>query len=140
VTPRFTRIAATGLAAAAVALVPATSHAIPTERISITVAPDGSAGFGATVTVKSLTNATEKFDIDIVRVTTGAGPRTGGCINVNTCTIAPDAGSGVAAVFEIHAVGGQRTLFDNVFDVFTATAVCTAPNSCVTSPVILALP
>ena len=41
---------------------------------------------------------------------------------------------------EIHAVGGQRTLFDNVFDVFTATAVCTAPSSCVLSPVILALP
>jgi hypothetical protein len=136
---RFARLAATGLAAAAVALTPATSHAIPTEHIKITVTLDAGS-YGATVSVTSLDNATEKFDIDIVRVDS-VGPRTAGCTNTNTCHIAADLGSPTApAAFEVHAVGGQRTLFDNVFDVFTVTTVCTAAtnSACTTSPVILA--
>jgi hypothetical protein len=144
VTSRFARsLAVLGLATGAVALSPGVGNAVPTEHVTITVTVDASdPHYGAKVEVRSLDNANETFDINVVRID-NVLVRTAGCTDTNVCHISGDAGVGAVvdpAVFEVHAIGGQRTLFDNAFDVFTETTVCTAPTSCVGLPVVLASP
>jgi hypothetical protein len=138
---RFARsLAVAGLAVGAVAVTPATGNAFPTEHVTITLTVDRAApgAYAATVTVTGGT-PTEVFDIDIARVDS-VGPRTAGCTGTNTCRIDGDLSSPtLPAVFVVHVVGGQRTLFDNVFDLFAQTTVCTSETSCVSSPVILSL-
>jgi hypothetical protein len=139
VTTRFARpLAALALAAGTVVLLPGTSQALPTEHVTITLTVND-ANYGATATVTSADNPSEKFDINIVRVS-NVLVRTGGCTNTNTCTIQPVASAGGPAVFEVHVIGGQRTLFDNVFDVFTLTTVCVDPSTCVSTPTLISNP
>jgi hypothetical protein len=137
VTHRITRVlAAVALATGALAVTAAPSQAFPTEHVTINLTVGS--GYSANVTVAGGT-PTEVFDINIVRVDS-AGPRTAGCSGAQTCHIDGALGSAtLPAVFVVHVVGGQRTLFDNVLDSYVQTTVCTSTTSCTSSPVILSL-
>ncbi|MDQ1713032.1 MAG: hypothetical protein QOE45_2482 [Frankiaceae bacterium] len=132
-------LAVLGLAAGAVAVTAAPSSAFPTEHVEIHLTIDATdPSYGADVHVTGGT-ATETFDINIVRVDS-AGPRVAGCTGANDCHIDGDLSSEtLPAVFVVHVVGGQKTLFDNAFDSYVQTTVCTTSASCTSSPVILSL-